>query len=185
MRLDAQEPGCRCEGGSISDHSPGRVNDGETLVRILVAPTHFDKKTGLPKATALSHAETIGLSVFREQHATNDEIFNTAKKLIENFKSRQTNEKQLKKIGVFGVIRLDCNTIRSFIRSDETEPCYCVYDTALAIAPSHADAFQRIADTADGIPDARRNALFDKVKAGFVPVDQFRDGLLKDLAPVE
>jgi hypothetical protein len=148
------------------------------LVRILVAPQHKDRKTGLPRSAALTHAETIGLSVLREERATGGEIPSVAERLVANARMNGS-----KKAGVFGVLRINCNAIRTFCWDAESNPTYCVYDTALQVVPSHSDAFQRVAGVPDGVPDARRNALFERVKAGFVPVADFRGGLLRDLAP--
>jgi hypothetical protein len=182
LQLDAREPECRCEGTSVSNHSPRMVSNTEYLLQILVTPAHIDKKTGQPKATALSHAETIGLSVLREGHATDDEIKSTAKILVENLKSK-SDVKNLSKIGVFGILRLNCGILRDFVSPEENSSCYCVYDTAFVEVPSHADAFQRIENAVDGLPDARRRALFEQVKKDFIPVQQFRNGLLNELAP--
>jgi len=182
LRLDEQEPLCRCQGVSVSEHSPGRVEDAETLIRILVAPQHIDRKTGLPRAAALTHAETIGLSVLRDR-ATNNEILSLATRLVQNARSNQANPDKAKKVGVFGVLRMACNAVRAFRWEMEVKPSYCVYDTALEQWRSHADAFQRVAGALDGVPDARRNALFELVRGGFVSVREFRHGLLKGLAP--
>jgi hypothetical protein len=69
-------------------------------------------KTGMPRPAALTHAETIGLSVFREERATDDEIRGTALRLVENARANQ-DDIRAKKIGVFGVLRMSCNTIRT------------------------------------------------------------------------
>jgi hypothetical protein len=183
LRLDTHEPECRCEGVSVSDHSPGPVEDAEVLVRILVAPQHIDKKTGLPKSAALTTAGTIGLSVLREDRASDDEILRLATTLVQNARSKAGKPERAKKIGVFGVLRMACSIVRNFVWIGESKTSFCVYDTAREVWPSHADAFQRIAGAPDGVPDARRNALFEHVKNGFVPVGQFRNGLLNDLAP--
>jgi hypothetical protein len=177
-RLDEQEPGCRCQLVQVSKHSPGQVENTEVLVRILVAPQHMRRKTGRPRSAALTDAERGGLSVFREERATDAEIRKVAEDLVFSARARQG-----KGAGVFGVLKMECVKVRNFCRDTEKEPCYCVYDSALERLPSHAEAFQRIAGVEDAIREDRRNTLFELIKAGFVPVDEFRDGLLKDLAP--
>jgi len=156
------------------------VSSDETLIRLLVAPQHM-KKGGGPKAAALTDAERAGLSVFRECHATDDEIRKVAENLVETARVAQGNKGD--KAGVFGVLRVPCVTIRSSKAPSDTAPAYCVYDTAEKDIPSHAEAFQRVAAASDGLPDERRRILFDAVKSEFVAVDKFRGGLLDDLAP--
>ena len=169
----------------MSEHSPGPIEDTETLVRIIIIPDHVQGSTGLPKASVLTHAQSIGMSVFRDGLASDDEILTAAKQLVHNARAaalRQGKNKD-KNVGVFGVLRMSCGEIRSFRLAGEPDPSYCVYDTATRAAPAHADAFQRIANGPPEVVDARRNALFECLKAGFVSVDQFRGGLLKSLAP--
>lgn len=176
-RLDRAHPDCRCQDHSVSPHSVGRVEDDEVVARILVAPYHIDKKTGLPRASALSGAESSGLSLFRDAHAKDDEIRAVAVGLVENARKAQGD-----KAGVFGVLLMRGSVIRRICREGEA-PCYCLYDTGLAYNPSHAEIFQRIADVATPIHLDRRRLLFGAVKDTFVPVKDFRDGLLADLAP--
>jgi hypothetical protein len=139
--LDQEQPLCRCQRISVSDHSPGPVEDAETLVRIVVVPYHFNRKTGSLKPSVLTHAESIGMSVFREERANNDEIRATAMTLVQNARAAMA----AKPAGVLGLLRINCEAIRTFCWEAETDPCYCVCDTARADAPAHADAFQRVA----------------------------------------
>jgi hypothetical protein len=178
LRLDQEEPTCRCQRVSVSAHSPGPVDDTETLIRIVIVPHHVGKMGSL-KASVLTHTENIGMSVFREERATDDEIRATATTLVQNARKAMP----AKPVGVLGLLRMKCAEIRTFCWEPETDPCYCVYDTAKEEAPAHADAFQRIANVPEEVRLARRIALFDRVKAHLITVDEFRDGLLKDLAP--
>jgi hypothetical protein len=179
LRLDQEEPRCRCQRISVSEHSPGPVHDTETLIRIVIVPYHINRKTGLLKASVLTHAGSIGMSVFREESASNDEIRAAAMTLVQNARKAKAPTAA----GILGLLKINCGEIRTFCWERETDPCYCVYDTATKDAPAHADAFQRVANVSDQVRDARRNALFDRVKADLVTVDEFRGGLLKDLAP--
>jgi hypothetical protein len=182
--LDREEPGCRCQRVSVSGLSPGPVADSETLIRI-VLPQHIFQKTGLLKPSVLTHAESRGMSVFREERATDDQIWAAAERIVRNARAvalKQGKNKE-KNVGVRGVLRMKCKDIRTFCWEDEADPCYCVYDNASRNAPAHAAAFQRIANVSAGLRDARRNALFERLKGAFLPVDQFRGGLLKSLAP--
>ena len=133
----------------------------------------------MPKAASLSHAESQGLSIFRDGHASNREILENAEQLV--IRARQNNPNQ--KVGVFGVLLIPCQVIRTHVGQGEDDPCYCVYDTAEKDKLAHGEAFQRIAGVDKSIQDARRNALFEKLRVTFVPVAQFRDGFLAHLAP--
>ena len=179
LQLDTGHPSCQCEAFSVSEHSSGVVDDTEILVRILVAPQHMDKK-GLPRAAALSDAERSGLSVFREKQATDEDIRKVARGLVE--RARLANPGRA---GVFGVLRMLCRTIRGCQIGGEGKRCYCVYDTARKDINSHAEAFQCIAGVPDEVRDERRRKLFSEVRTAFIPVEEFRDGLLRDLAPSE
>jgi hypothetical protein len=176
LQIDRAHPNCRCQDFSVSKHSIGRVDDDEVVARILVAPQHMDKK-GRPRAGALSDAERNGLSLFRENHAKDHEIRRVAEGLVARARQSQGD-----KAGVFGVLLMQCGIIRAFQREGES-PCYCLYDTALVDSPGHAEVFQRVADVELPICEDRRRLLFGLVKNTFVPVADFRDGLLLDLAP--
>jgi hypothetical protein len=180
MLLDETHPDCCCQALSVSEHSTGRIDGNEILVRILVAPQHMDKR-GEPKAGALTDAERSGLSLFREGQATDTEIRKVAEVLVE--RARGANGRKPEKAGVFGALRMRCNVIRCLKIELESTPSYCVYDTALKETPSHAETFQRVAGVPPELCEERRRALFNLVKADFVPVALFRAGLLLDLAP--
>lgn len=147
------------------------------LIRLLVAPQHMNSKRG-PRAAALSAAETGGLSVFREDQASDEEIRSVAEDLVKRARASQGD-----RAGIFGVLLMSCLSIRETKADDESNPAYCVYDTALKEKPSHAEAFQRVHGAEDALREARRRALFTSVEFGFVPVESFRKGLLSDLAP--
>lgn len=181
LKLDQAQPKCRCQMISVSPHSPAPIENLEVLVRILVAPQHMGGK-GLPKAAALSDAERNGLSVFRREETANEQIRKVAEGLVARARAN-TPESRRMKVGVFGVLMLTCGEVRAFKRDDEADPCYCVYDTALADIRGHAEVFQQIADISDEIRLDRRQKLFAIVKTHFIPVDKFQNGLLADLAP--
>jgi hypothetical protein len=182
--LDRQEPGCRCQRISISERSPGAVADAETLIRIAIEPDHFFRNTGLLRPTILLDAENRGMSVFREEQAADAEIRAAAERIVANARTFARNRRRNENnIGVGGLLRIKCCDIRAFCGQGETDPCYCVYDNASRNSPAHAAAFQRIANVSAEIRDARRNALFERIKDDLRTVDQFRGGLLKDLAP--
>jgi len=176
--LDYAHPRCACETCTASEHSPGLVQGPESLFRIVVAPQHVRK--GRPRAAALADAERGGLSVFRAAHIRDDGML---KKVAEEL-VRRARERQGDKAGVVGVFEFTCLTLRHFRRVGEAMGCYCVYDTALRDDPSHAEAFQQVEGVDDAIKDDRRKQLFEAVQETFIPVAQFRGGLLSYLAPV-
>jgi hypothetical protein len=181
VHLDEKQPNCRCQQLSVSEFSIGPVENREKLLRLLMAPQHHGKN-GQPKASALTDAERNGLSVFREAQATDDRRVATG--LVNRAREGQSDIKKKAKIGVFGVLNMTCSAIRQFIRESELRPCYCVYDTAQPDIPSHAETFQCVASVDQAVCEDRRRQLFTIVQPTFVPVADFRKGLLKDLAPI-
>ena len=180
LRLDLAEPGCRCQAVSVSEYSTGPISDDETLIRLLVSPQHRNSQQR-PKAGALADAERYGLSMFRESTATDQEILDVATELVS--RARQRNQKNTEEVGLFGILKIPCLIIRKCQIATETAPCYCVYDTAMRETPSHAEAFQRVADVEVPLQEERRRMLFGAVERFFVPVADFRSGLLLSLAP--
>ena len=179
-RLDRVQPECRCQEHSVSEHSAGRVEDDEVIARILVAPQHMGGK-GKPRAAALVDAERNGLSLFRMDRAKDHEIRTAAEALVARARASQGDKPH--RAGVFGVLVMRGGTIRRCEREGEGRPCYCLYDTALADNRGHAEIFQRVADTDLAVCEDRRRILFGLVKDTFIPVADFRAGLLLDLAP--
>ncbi len=178
-RLDEAQPSCRCEAVSVSKYSPGTVQNNEVLIRILVAPQHMHKKRSQPTAASLSDSERKGLSVIRHGFIKDEIIKAVAEGLVERARSSNND-----KAGVFGVLLLECETVRQFARSEQEGRCYCVYDTGEPENPGHAEIFQRVAGVEKPVRDDRRQKLFEKVKARFVPVAEYRGGLLAYLAPL-
>lgn len=177
--LDRLQPGCRCQIYSVSDLSTGIVRDDEVLVRLLVAPQHMNSR-GRPKAGALTDAERGGLSLFRDDQVADEEIRAAATGLVE--RARRGQGDKANKAGVFGVLRISGREIRACRRPGE-EACYCLYDTAQPDVWGHAEAFQRVARTPLEVCEDRRRILFEALQSSFIPVGEFRNGLLLDLAP--
>lgn len=180
LRLDQARPNCCCQLHSVSEHSDGPVQDAEILIRVLVAPQHMRGKRQ-PKPAALSDAERNGLSMFREGLVEPKAIRDVAEGLVQ--KARLAAGSKADKAGVFGVLRMQCAVVRQTVCDPEERSAYGVYDTALEGDKSHTEAFQRVADASEDLIEARRRHLFAKVEATFIPVDEFMNGLLSDLAP--
>lgn len=165
--LDQAAPDCVCENCVLSGFGP--VDEGESLLRIVIAPTHIDKKKR-PKAAVFTHAETIGMSCFRSAHATDAELIFTANELTAN----STDPKA----GVFGVVIISKTSIKAVVEPAGTGSSYCIYDTELPQKPAHADVCQRVAGAGPDIHQGRRQALLRSADCVFVPVSQFRNGIL-------
>jgi hypothetical protein len=183
LHLDELQPYCRCQTSSVSAHSPGPVVDEEILIRVVVAPEQVKK--GKPTPATISGAESGGLSLMRQNEATDAIVRAVAKGLVDRARARRGD--QANKVGVFGILEIRCGTIRAAKANGETQPAYCVYDTALEHdadgGVSHAEAFQRISQAEKELQLARRKKLFTEVETSFIPVAEFRNGLLSDLAP--
>ncbi len=176
--IDRLHPNCGCQSTSVSQFSPGVVSDDEVLIRLVIAPIHG---TSAPKPAALQTAETHGLSVFRKKYVSDTELRKRAEELVSN--AREGRPKSPESAGLMSVIEMYAGIIRSCSVPVESTPSFCVYDTAEHDIPSHAEAFQRMHDVQIAIKSLRRTALFNLVKSGFVPVSEYRQGLLADLAP--
>jgi hypothetical protein len=181
LYLDEKQSNCCCEQHSVSEFSQGPVENHEKIIRLLVAPQHA--KNGRPKASALTDAERNGLSLFREALVTDNHIRSVAMRLVARARENQINSRKKCEVGLFGVLYIECSVIRAFKRDAESERCYCVYDTAQADNPSHSEAFQCVASIDEAVQEDRRRQLFTIVQSTFVSVIEFRNGLLKDLAP--
>ena len=93
--IDKEQPHCRCEDVSVSVYSSGPVENHETLIRILVAPQHMNRKRK-PKSAALTDAKRGGLSMFREDQVTNEQIRIVAEGLVTRARKSDASA------GVFG-----------------------------------------------------------------------------------
>lgn len=166
--LDSLAPNCVCEQCSNSPY--GMIESSETLIRFVVPPQHWDKKKQRVKAAALSQAETQGMSVYRCGYCSDEELLRAAQDLV------GPKRQQVPTAGILGVLVLPADAVKSCL--NESSPPYCIYDTELPNKPSHADVYQRVANCPDTIRQERRLELFQLVKDKFVPVADFRGGLL-------
>ncbi|WP_146056469.1 hypothetical protein [Methylobacterium sp. V23] len=177
--LDRRHQNGACQAFISSDFSNGTVGDEEVLTRILISPFHVDRKKGIMTKSAITAAETSGWSVLREQQATDLEIKTTAEGLVERARSsKQPN------VGVYGVAKFTCKTIRDFLYIDDVSGSYCVYDTALKESRSHAEIFQRVFLTEKEVLSDRRKYMTAALNdIGIEPVSSYRGGLLSYLSP--
>lgn len=144
-----------------------------------MSPFHVDRKKGVMLKGAISVAETSGLSVLREEQATDQEIRHTAETLV--MKARAANNP---KAGVYGVAKFTCKMVRKFRYYLDFNTSYCVYDTALANSRAHAEVFQKIHGVEKTVVEERRRLLLSDLNLlGVVEVACYRNGLLSYLAP--
>lgn len=176
-KIDALSPKCACQTSTVSDYSRGPIENDEYLIRLVIAPQHYNTKKKVVKDVVLSHAETCGMSVFRDD-APDTEIMLVADQLVQSAKDKGNSS-----AGLIGVLRFKCADVRQFIPQDEQIPAYCIYDTAKKELPSHGDTFQRINGFDKNCHDIRRKALFALIGSTFVPTAEFRGGAFLRLAP--
>lgn len=179
-KIDQAFPDCVCEQHSVSEHSPGRVNDGETLVRLIIWPGHVDKNSGIdPKA--FSGADSKGLSVNRDDHCSDEQVRTAVEAWVKIRRERlernpNTSPELLNQW--HGVSVCNCETIRRLPGSEGLK-AFCVYDTADGTNPYHADIFKTRAMSADPISRRVLWGVFSKL----IAARSYREGRVADKLP--
>lgn len=131
-KIDAKSPGCACEEYSVSPHSPGPVTDDETLWRLILSPVHYDVATGKVTEAAFDDASNKGMSVQRLL-VTGSEG---------DIRQRGYSRAAAKPGRTFEcAIGATAAGIRALC-SLEDGGRFCIYDTADAADPGHADVCQ-------------------------------------------
>ena len=123
-------PDCACEQGSVSDHSPGPVEDGEVLIRTIFQDDVVDPD-GRPKPSFFRRDPTSrGFSVDRMR--------------IVDPQSLVANKKADRRYtGYLGFIATRGGQVRA-LRSDDGTRLFCLYDSATADNEAHADICQNV-----------------------------------------
>lgn len=70
------------EANTASDHSPGPVEQDETLFRQIVQPLHIDMETRTLRPNAFNDVANKGLSVDRAKHSSVAEIISSGRKRV-------------------------------------------------------------------------------------------------------
>jgi hypothetical protein len=157
--------------------SPGPVGDNERLYRVLIAPVDIGMTAEQIVLTAITHSQTIGMSVLRDR-ATDGEFHE-----IVNARTSQNGRTFV------AVAELACGAIRSF-RSERDEPGrlagerhFMVLDTDMHRLPDHADVFNTVpAQTGSERPSNKaiwrreRGRLLNLANANIIKRQDFRDG---------
>ena len=68
------DPQCNCETVSVSQYSPGVVEDNEILIRQIYSPIHIDKQTGKILPLAFLDVQDKGMSVNRKIYSSIEEL---------------------------------------------------------------------------------------------------------------
>ncbi|OBQ37631.1 MAG: hypothetical protein AN487_09715 [Anabaena sp. CRKS33] len=120
---------------SVSQYSPGVVEDNEILIRQIYSPIHIDEETGRVNTFAFTDVQDKGMSVNRKTYSSIEEL---NKKVQYKLRS---DEKRGKGKGFEGVIYATCHDIRA-IKTNDGLKAFCVYDTGNKNDISHADICQ-------------------------------------------
>jgi hypothetical protein len=129
------DPQCNCETVSVSQYSPGVVEDNEILIRQIYSPIHIDKQTEKILPLAFLDVQDKGMSVNRKTYSSIEEL---NKKVQYKLRS---DEKRGKGKVFEGVIYATCQDVRA-IKTNDNLKAFCVYDTGNKNDISHADICQ-------------------------------------------
>ena len=142
-------PGCECEKYSVSDYSPGLIQDDELLIRTVYSPIQINQKTGwVDPAHFRTDALKRGFSVNRNVHISEADL----RKKIECKIARDRDEGK-ERDDFYRVVTARCSDIRR-LTSKDGERLFCVYDTGVEGDVSHADICQA-SDLPPGMPNRR------------------------------
>jgi hypothetical protein len=137
------DPQCNCENVSVSQFSPGIVENNEILVRQIYSPIHIDEQPGRVNTFAFTDAQDKGMSVNRKTYSSREEL---NKKVQYKLK---LDEEQGKVRSFQGVIYATCHDVRA-IKTNDNLKAFCVYDTGNKNDISHADISQATSSRLDG-----------------------------------
>ncbi|MBF0437547.1 MAG: hypothetical protein HQL93_00355 [Magnetococcales bacterium] len=122
---------CRCEGESVSHHSPGVVHSHESLYRLIFSPQQIEPDGTRPNIRAFDDIFSIGLSVDRAGYLLPGQLNQLAESLIEIRRRREVHS------CCEGYFILKVNDIRNVFLNNER--LLCIYDTSRSDRVSHAD----------------------------------------------
>lgn len=135
---------------SQSEFSPGPVESGEDLIRIIVSPLHVESGETKLKTAAFLRTQLTnrGVSIERKTFTDPAKLNHSSQKLL-------TGEDR----SIAGYAMTACASVRAIV--DEVgDRIFCVLDTALECNPAHGDIF-----FAKKLPKSRqikyRNDLID------------------------
>lgn len=138
-RLD---PDGDCQTHSVSEHSPGEIEDAETLYRLLV-PEHLEDDFSGIEPDAFRAVESLGLSVIRAGHVSLADMEERA---------RAYARRKGVPLAAVSLAVARCGDVRAIALSGAKG--YHVYDTATEHDPAHADVCRALIFPS-GTPDQR------------------------------
>jgi hypothetical protein len=143
IHVDQCFPDFACESEKCSPHSPGPVQNDETVAFLLINPLHFDEQRKVVVPDAFQELTNRDLSVLRIRHARKRDATATREELIERGKERVPPQLRLVDEVCIGNVSELRAAIAGYGR------LIGVFDTALEEKPSHASLFTREAALED------------------------------------
>ena len=128
-------PDCECEKYSVSDHSPGLVENGELLIRTVYSPIQINQTTGqVDPAFFRNDALKRGLSINRKHHVSHADL----RKKIECKIARDRNEGK-ERDEFYRVVTARCGDVRRLV-SEDGERLFCAHMVDTEIFSRRLDA---------------------------------------------
>lgn len=171
-RFAVNHPECGCEHESLSDYSPGLIQNDEKITRMVCSPMHIHpKKPNKVKSSFLSYAENRGVSMQRCPLAKSEELKNCVMALLGDVEERAW----------LGYVEAFAGEIRNVKRDSDQTQLFCVADAALESNAAHAELhLSMIMDEADRIES---RALLLKKFSDIQSREKLNDGEVWNLLP--
>jgi hypothetical protein len=179
-KIDAAAPDCGCENQQVSAYSDTPVVASETLVRLVLDPTHIKYENGVArlKTSFFSDASSFGASCFRKERASPDEYIRTVKMILG--RSPKASDGTPRK--VYGVVLVPASEVKRIYHAVELSgrqiqrlQAFCVYTTGDEQRPNHSDIMVNALSTITRSKAVRaeRN-LTEAVQACLLTAGEFR-----------
>lgn len=167
-------PNCRCELQSLSPYSPGVVEDGETILRMVCFSMHVRRNgTGL-LPTFFDHVFSKGMSAQRFERTSNEDLAGWINMFLG----------KIDKQAWIGYVHASCKTIREVLH-EENLRAFCVYDAAFDGNPTHIEvcaASRQVIQDKD-LPEMR--AILTRAFSDIRPRNTLRDGIVQSMVNKE
>jgi hypothetical protein len=151
------------ESQSASSHSPGAVDNSETLFRQVMSPLHFDEESGEFKASLFSDVKNKGLSVNRAAHTTIALLNAELEKKVEKANGNPNRPEDRYPWGLLPFVSSKLRSVYVNETNGNKRRGLGVYDTATSNDQSHADVCQLVEEGAQA--RSVRKTLLDLANA--------------------
>jgi hypothetical protein len=179
--LDIVSPECACESHQVSVHCVDPVDSGESVVRVVMDPTHIHTEGGSTRLRSafFNVAATAGASCLRAERATEIEYQITTRMIIENNPTMPDGQPRK----VYGVVKIPVETIRTQMivldrQKGETTRAFCVYATGTEDRPNHADVTVNGVKRHPKLTRSKQNRVTETLSKQFrnqlITVEQFK-----------